>query len=148
MTRHSNRQDRWGPCVDRRGRAGNRIEADLKLSIHADGSTPGRVASTSSRPPTAHRGPTTSTRLQAARPATKAALRRRGIPVANYTAGGRARLPGDLATLNLSDVPTVVVELGNMRNPKDARRMTSASGRATYAKALRVPCDVSCADSV
>ena len=38
MTRHSNRQDRWGPCVDARGRAGNRIGADLKVSIHADGS--------------------------------------------------------------------------------------------------------------
>ena len=24
LTRHSNRQDRWGPCVDDRGRAGNR----------------------------------------------------------------------------------------------------------------------------
>ena len=42
LTRHSNRQDRWGPCVDVRGRAGNatstRHAADLKLSIHADGS--------------------------------------------------------------------------------------------------------------
>ena len=38
LTRHSNRQDRWGPCVDERGRAGNGIGADLKLSVHADGS--------------------------------------------------------------------------------------------------------------
>ena len=38
LTRHSNRQDRWGPCVDVRGRAGNSIDADLKLSVHADGS--------------------------------------------------------------------------------------------------------------
>ena len=38
LTRHSNRDDRWGPCVDVRGRAGNAIDADLKLSIHADGS--------------------------------------------------------------------------------------------------------------
>ena len=39
MTRHSNRQDRWGPCVDVRGRAGNRVGADLKVSVHGDGST-------------------------------------------------------------------------------------------------------------
>ena len=38
MTRTSNRADRWGPCVDVRGRAGNRIDADLKVSIHGDGS--------------------------------------------------------------------------------------------------------------
>ena len=34
LTRKSNQQDRWGPCVDRRGRAGNRIDADLKISVH------------------------------------------------------------------------------------------------------------------
>jgi N-acetylmuramoyl-L-alanine amidase len=33
-------------------------------------------------------------------------------------------------------MPTVLVELGNMRNRADARRMTSASGRATYARGL------------
>ena len=38
LTRHSNRQDRWGPCVDVRGRAGNKLPADLKISIHGDGS--------------------------------------------------------------------------------------------------------------
>jgi N-acetylmuramoyl-L-alanine amidase len=29
-----------------------------------------------------------------------------------------------------------MVELGNMRDPVDAARMTSARGRATYARAL------------
>src|SRR5690606_35051913 len=38
MTRSSNRADRWGPCVDVRGRAGNKVRADLKISVHADGS--------------------------------------------------------------------------------------------------------------
>ena len=42
----------------------------------------------------------------------------------------------DLATLNLSNMPTVMVELGNMRNAKDAHRMTSKAGRATYARGL------------
>ena len=57
--------------------------------------------------------------------------------MANYTAGGDGLdARGDLGTLNLSDVPTVMVELGNMRNPRDARRMTSDRGRATYAAGL------------
>ena len=69
--------------------------------------------------------------------AVKASLRRSGVPVATYTAGGDGiDVRSDLGTLNLSDVPTVVVELGNMRNPADARRMTSRRGRTTYADAL------------
>lgn len=39
-------------------------------------------------------------------------------------------------SLNLADVPSVVAELGNMRDAADARRMTSRAGRATYAAAL------------
>ena len=36
----------------------------------------------------------------------------------------------------MSDVPVVMVELGNMKNASDARRMTSPSGRAQYARGL------------
>ncbi len=46
--------------------------------------------------------------------------------MATYTAGGDGLdIRGDLGTLNLSDVPTVLVELGNMRSRIDARRMSS-----------------------
>ena len=38
LTRTSNREDRWGPCVDVRGRSGNPEPADVKISIHGDGS--------------------------------------------------------------------------------------------------------------
>jgi N-acetylmuramoyl-L-alanine amidase len=40
MTRPDNSAEEWGPCVDRRGRLGN-ASADLKLSIHGDGSAAG-----------------------------------------------------------------------------------------------------------
>ncbi len=60
-----------------------------------------------------------------------------GCRSATYVAGGDGLdVRSDLATLNLSDVPTVMVELGNMRDPGDARRMTTARGRAAYASAL------------
>ena len=42
----------------------------------------------------------------------------------------------DLGTLNMADVPTVMVELGNMRNAADARCMTSKSCRGRYADGL------------
>ena len=139
MTRTSNRADRWGPCVDVRGRAGNRIDADLKVSIHGDGSYAAGARGFHVIAPTSRAGWTDDI----ARPSMDLArsvrrgLVRSGVPVANYIAGGDGiDVRSDLGTLNLSDVPTVMVELGNMRHPDDARRMTSARGRAAYASAL------------
>ncbi len=57
--------------------------------------------------------------------------------MANYIAGGDGLdRRSDLATLNLSRIPTVLVELGNMRSARDARVMSSRSGRIRYADAL------------
>jgi N-acetylmuramoyl-L-alanine amidase len=139
LTRHANREDRWGPCVDRRGHAGNAGPADLKISIHGDGSyAPGahgfHVIAPTDRRPWTHDIYRPSRRLALD---TRAALRGIGLPVANYIAGGDGLdFRSDLATLNLSDIPTVMVELGNMRNPTDAARMTSRAGRASYARGL------------
>lgn len=138
MTRSTDSEDHWGPCIDRRGRAGNQAGADLKISIHADGSySAGRgfhvIAPSDTRPWTddIHRA---SRRLAVV---TRAALTHRGVPVADYIAGGDGLdVRDDLGTLNLSDVPTVMVELGNMRSAEDVRRMTTARGRSTYALAL------------
>ncbi len=143
MTRHSNRQDRWGPCVDVRGRAGNALPAggaaDLKLSIHADGSyAAGARGFHVIAPP--DRAPWTADidepSMRLARSVKRGLLARRFV-VATYVAGGDGiDVRADLATLNLSDVPAVVVELGNMRNAVEARVMASPAGRARYARGL------------
>ena len=115
LTRTSNREDRWGPCVDVRGRAGNRTDADLKLSIHGDGSyAVGRARLPRHPPP--DRAPWTDDIYTASRrlaSVTKDALVKKGFSVATYIAGGDGLdVRSDLGTLNLSDVPTVMVELG------------------------------------
>lgn len=139
MTRHSNRQDRWGPCVDVRGRAGNRIDADLKVSVHADGSYAAgargfHVISPPDRAPWTDDIHADSARLARA---VKAGLLGERFEVATYVAGGDGLdVRADLATLNLSDVPTVLVELGNMRSRAEARVMTTSRGRARYAAGL------------
>lgn len=137
MTRTSNRADRWGPCVDARGRAGNRVGADLKLSLHADGSSSGRgfhVIWPADRPRWTRDIARPSRRLALA---VRAGLRARRFRVATYAAGGDGLdRRADLATLNLSDVPTVVVELGNLRDARDARLLTSAPGRSRAARGL------------
>jgi N-acetylmuramoyl-L-alanine amidase len=136
MTRTANREDLWGPCVDERGLAGNEVEADVKLSIHADGHRGGHgfhVIAPTDRAPWTHDIFRPSRRLALAVRASLHSL----LPYATYTAGGDGlAFRSDLGTLNLSDVPTVMVELGNMRSTQDAQRMTSYEGRAAYARML------------
>jgi len=138
LTRSSNSLREWGPCVDDRGRAGNRIDADLKISIHGDGSYGGGPGFHVIAPPDRRRW-THDIYRPSLRLAKVVRHRLRGaeLPVAKYIAGGDGLdIRGDLGTLNLSDVPTVMVELGNMRSSADARRMTSRRGQHTYARAL------------
>lgn len=139
LTRSTNSRSRWGPCVDVRGRAGNAIGADAKVSIHADGSYARGARGFHVIAPSSVRGwtddivaPSRSLALEM-----RSALARAGFPRANYIAGGDGLdFRGDLGTLNLSDVPTVMVELGNMRSAAEARRMTSKAGRAAYARGI------------
>ena len=132
LTRQANSPRRWGPCVDVRGRAGNRAQADLMISVHADGSyAPGARGFHVAYAPDRGRAQLRLARI------TRTALREHRIPVSTYVGGGSGlSARTDLATLNFSRVPTVLVELGNMRDRQDAHRMTSARGRAAYAAAL------------
>ena len=141
LTRTSNREDRWGPCIDVRGRAGNKRQADLKISIHGDGSLASgahgfHVIYPPDRAPWTDDVHEPSKRLALV---TKDALVGKGFPVATYIAGGDGLDErSDLGTLNLSDVPVVMLEAGNMRDSGDAAVMTSAQGQARYARALAV----------
>ncbi|CAM3267312.1 N-acetylmuramoyl-L-alanine amidase [Nocardioides dubius] len=139
MTRTSNSERRWGPCVDVRGRAGNRIRADLKVSIHADGSLSAGARGFHVIAPqrTAAQRPRVRARSLRLAKQLRAALRHERVPVANYIAGGDGLdVRGDLGTLNLAEVPVAMVELGNMRSAADARTMTRKAGRERYARAL------------
>ena len=138
MTRHTNTVRRWGPCVDARGRFGRRVGARLMVSLHADG------ASSSARgfhviAPKRRKPWTTDIAAPSLRLAKilRGSLVRHHVPRANYVAGGSGLdIRSDLGTLNMSDVPVAMIEIGNMRNARDANRMTSAAGRARYAAAV------------
>jgi N-acetylmuramoyl-L-alanine amidase len=141
LTRTSNREDRWGPCVDFRGRAGNKVHADLKISIHGDGSlSSGAHGFHVIYPP--DRAPWTDdihAPSKALAQVTKDTLVSKGFSVANYIAGGDGLDErSDLGTLNLSDVPVVMLEAGNMRDSGDAAVMTSSKGQGRLARALAV----------
>jgi N-acetylmuramoyl-L-alanine amidase len=142
LTRTGNSASAWGPCVDERGLAGNPGQpgptADLKVSIHADGSLVAGAAGFHVIAPEA-REPWTS---DIAAPSLELAetirdvLVEEGFATSTYAGSDGIDVRGDLGTLNLADVPTVMVELGNMRDPGDAALMTSAEGRRRYASAL------------
>jgi N-acetylmuramoyl-L-alanine amidase len=135
LTRTRNSETLWGPCVDARGRFGAAVDADLAVSLHADGARAGargfHVIAPTARAPWTTDIAADSWRLARA---LRAGLDARGVLRSTYLAGGTALVRrSDLGTLNLSDVPIAMIETGNMRNAADARLMRSTSGRATYA---------------
>lgn len=136
MTRTTNSERRWGPCVDVRGRFGQRVHARLLVSIHGDGG-----------PASGYGFQVIEPRSQGAGPLARASMRlghdlrhgleRHGIVPSTYVGGGTGMsVRSDLATLNLARVPVAMVEVGNMRNAADAARMTTRRGRDRYAAAM------------
>jgi N-acetylmuramoyl-L-alanine amidase len=128
----------WGPCITERAAFGNRVEADAAISIHADGSTPRGRGFHVIYPP-AIAGLTddiarASYRLALALRAAYAETT--GMPYATYTGDDGLSARSDLGGLNLSDVPKVFLEAGNMRNSTDARLLTSPSFRRRAARGI------------
>ena len=125
LTRPSNAG--WGPCITERAAIGNRAGADAAVSIHADGGPASGRGFHVIYPPSI-RGLTDDI----ARPSKCLALAVRrtyragtGLPYATYLGGNGLSVRSDLGGLNLSDVPKVFVETGNMRNRSDARLLES-----------------------
>lgn len=136
MTRTSNSYDAWGPCVWDRAKMANRIGADAMISIHADGASAGSSGFFALTPALIP-GWTDDVvrkdrRLAKAMIAGMAAA---GAPRSNYIPG-QLMVSRDTTSLNVSNVPTVTIEVGNMRNAREARRMSSAAGQREYAQWL------------
>lgn len=138
LTRTRNSESLWGPCVDARGQFGELVRARLTVSLHADGARSGargfHVIAPRARSPWTTDIAVPSRRLARA---LRSGLDALGLPRSNYVGDGTAlSIRSDLGTLNLSDVPVAIIEVGNMRNASDAHRMTTSSGRARYARAV------------
>jgi N-acetylmuramoyl-L-alanine amidase len=138
LTRTTNSAGRWGPCVDARGRFGREVGARATISLHADGGPDEgsgfHVIAPEWREPWTSDIAVPSLRLAES---LRDSLSAHGVPRADYVAGGTGlNVRDDLGTLNMSDVPVAMIEIGNMRNSGDAQRMTSTGGRARYAAAV------------
>jgi N-acetylmuramoyl-L-alanine amidase len=127
-----------GPCINKRAAIGNKAGADVAISIHGDGGEPGGRGFHVIRPGLVrgYTGPIVKPSYALAKDV-RAALDEAGLSRANYIAHNGMIARKDLGGLNLSKVPKVLTELGNMRNAADARHMKSAKWREHVARALR-----------
>ncbi|MFF8870911.1 N-acetylmuramoyl-L-alanine amidase [Streptomyces massasporeus] len=132
----------FGPCVDERARIGNRAKADAVVSIHADGSGAGNRGFHVILPGAVHAGAADTRAIVG--PSRDLGERVAGRFVAvtgsapsNYIGdGGGLVTREDLGGLNLSTVPKVFIECGNMRDSKDAALLTSGAWRQKAAQGI------------
>lgn len=132
----------FGPCVDERARVGNDAHADAAVSVHADGSAPGNRGFHVILPAPVHQGIADNTAITGPSRRLGLALRAHfasvtGTGFADYLGGGTGlTVRDDLGGLNLSTVPKVFIECGNMRNGQDAALMTDAGWRQRAAQGI------------
>jgi N-acetylmuramoyl-L-alanine amidase len=135
MTRRTNHG--VGPCIDRRAQILNKAGADVAIDIHADGGpASGRGVAILTPVPD---GPNDKV-IAASRRFGRILLHRytllTGIPVSNYD-GSNGFAPRDnLAGLNLTTVPKVLIECVNMRNAADAARLVKPHFQRLAAKSM------------
>ena len=127
----------WGPCITQRAKIGNDAHADIAISIHGDGNDSAGT-----------RGfhvlvPQTTNVNAAIAPASnrfgtllRDSFVTTGMPVSNYLGTNGIMPRGDLGGLNLSTVPKVFIECGNMRNSTDASMMRSVVFQQSAAAAI------------
>lgn len=127
--------DQVGPCVDERAAMANSLQPNAVVSVHADGGPPtGRgFHILYSSPPlnAAQAGPS----VQFAR-MMRDQLAASGIPPSTYIGTDGLNPRADIAGLNLAQYPSILVEMGNMKNPVDSGLMESPEGRQKYADAV------------
>lgn len=136
LTREDN--EGVGPCIDRRAEIGNEEEADAVVSIHADGGpesgrgfhviTPGEVPGLTED--------IVEPSALLAEDLRREYLEGSDIPYADYLADEGLDERTDLGGLNLSTVPKVFLETGNMRNPEDAELLSDPAWRESAADAI------------
>ena len=135
MTRQNNHG--VGPCVDRRAQILNHSGAQVAIDIHADGGPAWGRGFTVLEP--VADGPNdqvigTSKRFGA--DVRAALLAHTSMPESDYYGSHGIEFRNDLAGLNLTTVPKVLIESGNMVNATDAGLLTSSRFQHQEARAL------------
>ncbi|MEU3144475.1 N-acetylmuramoyl-L-alanine amidase [Streptomyces sp. NPDC006999] len=132
----------FGPCIDERAQIGNEAGADAAVSLHADGSGTGNRGFHVILPGSVNSGAAdTRAIVEPSRDLGERIagtfVRVTGNAPSNYVGDGTGLVTRkDLGGLNLSTVPKVFVECGNMRDSKDAALLTSGAWRQKAAQGI------------
>ncbi|GLX08129.1 N-acetylmuramoyl-L-alanine amidase [Microbispora sp. NBRC 16548] len=136
LTRTSSTE--WGPCINQRAAIGNKAHADAAISIHGDGAA-ANLRGFHIIMPKKIGGPVDPVVKDSARLGENvrdAFHSGTGLPYSTYIGKQALNYRSDLGGLNLSTVPKIFIECGNMRNAKDAARFKDPAFRARMARSL------------
>ncbi|BFV59536.1 N-acetylmuramoyl-L-alanine amidase [Kitasatospora sp. CMC57] len=131
----------WGPCIDERARIGNEGKVDAAVSVHGDGAPAAGQGFHVIMPAKVKAGKADTEAIVAPSRRLGLLLREQfkaatGEPYADYIGEQGLDTRSDLGGLNLSKVPKVFIECGNMRNSGDAKRMTDPQWRQQAAQGI------------
>jgi N-acetylmuramoyl-L-alanine amidase len=134
MTRTNN--SGVGPCVTTRAAIINDAHADVAVDIHADGGPPGGRGFAVLEP--VADGPNDDVIAASDQFATimRDDFLGTGMPVSSYDGIDGLQPRNNLAGLNLTTVPKVLIECGNMRNATDAGILVTTSFQQAAAAAI------------
>jgi len=134
LTRHSDTG--VGPCMTVRSAIANAAHADAVLTLHADGAAASGHGFHVIRPVPVGPNDGMVKASFALAAAVHDALISAGVPPSNYTGSAGYTTRSDLGGLNLSTVPKIFIEFGNMRNPTEAAKLRSTGYKRALATAL------------
>ncbi|MGP3918751.1 N-acetylmuramoyl-L-alanine amidase [Nonomuraea sp. 10N515B] len=127
-----------GPCITERAAIGNEAKADAAISVHADGSAAGHRGFHVIIPKKIN-GPVDKVVSQSNRlglAVRDAFAEGTGLPYSTYIGRDALSYRNDLGGLNLSTVPKIFIESGNMRNAVEAAKFQNPKFRQKIAVAL------------
>ncbi|MFI6683812.1 N-acetylmuramoyl-L-alanine amidase [Streptomyces sp. NPDC050485] len=132
----------FGPCVNERARIGNQAKADAVVSVHADGAEEGQRGFHVILPALVKGGAADTAPIMG--PSRELGVRiagkfvqDTGMNASNYVGDGTGLdTRSDLGGLNLSTVPKVFIECGNMGDSRDAALLKSADWRQKAAQGI------------
>ena len=135
LTRHSNHG--IGPCVNRRARILDRAHAGVSIDIHADyGPASGRGFTVLEPVADGPNDKVIKSSLRFGRDVHATMLARTPMSVSDYYGHNGYIRRNDLAGLNLTTMPKVLIECGNMNSAADARLLVLPRVQRQIAGAL------------
>ncbi|MHB8438190.1 MAG: N-acetylmuramoyl-L-alanine amidase [Acidimicrobiales bacterium] len=125
-----------GPCVDKRAQILDAAQAAVAIDIHADGGPSGGRGFAILEPVADGPNDAVISYSGTFGRDVRTSFLSTGMPVSTYDGTDGIAYRDDLAGLNLTTVPKVLIECGNMKNATDAAMLVTTSFQKSAAAAL------------